>query len=134
MFIGLNPSTADETQDDPTIRRCMGFAREWGYSAVCMTNIFAVRETNPEAMMAFQGNPVGSENNWWLMSHAKQAGIVVAAWGVNGAYRGRGHSVLHMLREAGYQVYHLGLTMYGYPKHPLYLKADTKPILWEGGG
>ena len=72
MFIGLNPSTADEVQDDPTIRRCIGYAKEWGYGAFCMTNIFAFRATDPRVMKA-QADPVGPENDKWLTECAKGA-------------------------------------------------------------
>ena len=78
MFIGLNPSTADETEDDPTIRRCMNFAKDWGYGGLCMTNLFAYRATIPANMMS-AADPVGAENNAWLANLAENAGVIVAA-------------------------------------------------------
>src|SRR5690242_6108456 len=80
MFVGLNPSTADERVDDPTIRRCIDFAKRWGYGALCMTNLFAYRATDPRVMKAFP-YPVGPENDKWLVRCAREAGVVVAAWG-----------------------------------------------------
>jgi hypothetical protein len=78
MFVGLNPSTADEGGDDPTIRRCVGFARDWGYSGLCMTNLFAFRATQPKDMLA-QADPVGPNNDETLTRLAKEAKVIVAA-------------------------------------------------------
>ena len=70
MFICLNPSTADEIQDDPTVRRCINFAKSWGFAGVCMTNIFAYRATQPADMMA-AADPVAPENDMWLKKLAE---------------------------------------------------------------
>jgi hypothetical protein len=96
VFVGLNPSKADETEDDPTIIRCINFAKEWGYGGLRMTNLFAYRATEPNEMMSAQ-DPVGSENDIWLKNLAKDAGVIVAAWGNNGNYLGRSKEVLMML-------------------------------------
>ena len=122
MFIGLNPSTADETTDDPTIRRCIRFARDWGFDALCMANLFAIRATDPKVMMA-SDEPVGPDNDVWLRRLSADAGIVIAAWGAYGSHQGRDLIVLGMLPE----LHHLGLTKLGRPRHPLYLRADSKP-------
>ena len=119
MFIGHNPSTADEVKDDPTIRRCVLFAKAWGYSAMVMTNLFAFRATSPDAMKE-QKEPVGRENNYWLKHTAQHAGLIVAAWGALGAHLGRGDEVEAML--CGRQLSCLGKTRAGHPSHPLYLK------------
>ena len=79
MVIGLNPSTADETKDDPTVRRCICFARDWGFGALCMTNLFAFRATDPNLMKAAP-EPIGDANNAALVLTAGQAGLVLAAW------------------------------------------------------
>lgn len=126
QFIGLNPSTADETLDDPTIRRCIRFAQDWGYSALCMTNIFAFRATDPMDMKKAT-DPIGPDNDRTLLNVAADAGIVIAAWGVHGEHLRRGKEV----RRLQWSLHHLGLTKDGHPKHPLYLRADTKPTLWE---
>ncbi len=123
MFIGLNPSTADETNDDPTIRRCIAFARDWGYSALCMTNLFAYRATDP-AKMLVQADPVGPDNDKTLLQLAGGSEIVVAAWGIHGDHRGRADEVRRMLPRLHY----LGLTKDGYPKHPLYLPKTLRPV------
>lgn len=125
MFIGLNPSTADETRDDPTIRRCIAFARSWGYSALCMTNLFAWRDTDPKAMKR-AAEPIGPDNDMFICCQAAQAGVVVAAWGNDGAHRGRSGVVRAMLPNLHY----LKLNDTGEPQHPLYLKANLTPIPW----
>lgn len=122
MFIGLNPSTADETQDDPTIRRCIRFAHDWGYGALCMGNLFALRATDPRVMLAHH-EPVGPDNGATLQRLAAGAGIVVAAWGAHGTHRGRHAWALACLPN----LHHLGLTASGQPRHPLYLPASTMP-------
>jgi hypothetical protein len=126
MFVGLNPSTADESEDDPTIRRCIAFAKDWGYSGLCMTNLFAYRATQPSNMMAAQ-DPVGADNDDWLRDTERGAAIVVAAWGVYGAFGDRHQTVRQMLPRWHY----LRLTKDGYPGHPLYLPKTLKPILWR---
>ena len=126
MFIGLNPSTADEIEDDPTIRRCIGYAKDWGYSGLCMTNLFAFRATLPTVMKS-QADPIGPDNDRYLLDMAKYAGVIVAAWGVNGNHLGRDKRVFEMINN----LHHLGFTKEGYPRHPLYLKKDLRPVLWQ---
>jgi hypothetical protein len=120
MFIGLNPSTADEINDDPTVRRCIGFARKWGFSRMCMTNIFAFRATDPAVMLA-AADPVGPENDKVLRECANKSNLIVAAWGNYGTYRQRAQRVREIL--PGLQC--LGKTKIGQPKHPLYLRKDS---------
>lgn len=125
MVIGLNPSTADETKDDPTIRRCIKFATGWGFSALCMTNLFAYRATKPKDMWA-AAEPVGCDNDKWLGLCAAEAGMILAAWGTQPG-QGlpmRAGCVLAALPG----VYCLGTTEDGQPRHPLYLAGDTKPV------
>lgn len=123
MFVGLNPSTADENTDDPTLIRCMNFAKSWGYGGVCMANLFAFRATDPNDMKAAD-KPVGRLNNKWLKELASQAGIVIAAWGNDGIYLGRSKKVVNMLAD----LHCLKINKSGEPAHPLYQKADQKPI------
>ena len=123
MFVGLNPSTADETQDDPTIRRCIAFAKAWGYGGVCMTNLFAYRATLPEVMKA-TSDPVGPDNDEYLRALAADAGVVVAAWGANGTHKGRDAEVRKLLPE----LHCLALTKDGHPGHPLYLRKTLTPF------
>jgi hypothetical protein len=126
MVIGLNPSTADETRDDPTIRRCIGFAQTWGFSALCMTNLFAWRDTLPENMK-LATDPVGPDNDRWLTTIADEAGMILAAWGRHGSYLNRAHDVMKLLPP----MHRLKSNKDGSPMHPLYVPADTKPVLWK---
>lgn len=125
MFVGLNPSTADETQDDPTIRRCVAYAKAWGFDGLLMGNLFAFRATDPEAMLKC-ADPVGEDTDSWLRIMAKEAGIVIAAWGALGGHRGRDQDVRSLMSELHY----LKLTANGQPGHPLYLRKDLKPVRW----
>ncbi len=122
MFIGLNPSTADETMDDPTLRRTMDFARRWGYGGVGNGNLFAYRATDPKAMMG-AADPVGPDNDAWLQRLAAEAGLVVAAWGNDGGFQERSAAVRAMLPE----LHCLKVNASGEPAHPLYQRADTVP-------
>jgi len=126
-FLGLNPSTADETQDDPTVRRCLGYAKQWGYGRMVMLNIFAFRATDPRVMKAAP-DPVGPENDRYLLEASRRAHLVVAAWGNHGAFRGRSKRVVEMLRQAGVELRCLKLTGQGEPGHPLYLPKNLQPV------
>ena len=122
LFIGLNPSTADEVKNDPTIRRCIGFAKDWGYGGVMIANIFAFRSTSPERMKNHK-EPVGKENDWWIIQLAESAEMVIAAWGNHGTFLNRYQQVQNNLNHMKC----MGLTSQNQPRHPLYLRRDTKP-------
>lgn len=126
MFIGLNPSTADEVKNDPTIRRCIDFASRWGFPHLCMCNLFGYRATEPRDMKA-QPDPVGPENDHWICEVAKDAGLIVAAWGTLGTHLDRNRKVLGLLAGLGKPVHLLKRTAAGHPSHPLYLPADLEP-------
>jgi hypothetical protein len=128
MVIGLNPSTADETNNDPTIRRCIDFAKRWGFGALCMTNLFAWRDTRP-ANMKKAADPVGPLNDYYLFEVAKNAGMILAAWGKCGAHRKRAAYLRDVFREAKFPIHRLRLNNDGSPEHPLYIPADTVPAL-----
>ena len=123
LFIGLNPSTADENVDDPTIRRCIRFAKDWGYGGVYMVNLFALRATKPNDMLVHD-DPVGAENDNWVEYLAINAGVIVCAWGRDGGYMGRDKQVKKLLDQ--YELKCLKLTKHGHPWHPLYVKGDIK--------
>ncbi len=123
MIIGLNPSTADENSNDPTIRRCIGFAKSEGYGALCVANLFAFRATVP-AVMKKHAAPIGPDNDEWLLESAKRAGIVIAAWGVDGGYLQRDAQVTRLLGK----LWCLGKTKHHFPKHPLFIKKDTRAV------
>lgn len=129
VFIGLNPSTADAVEDDPTIRRCMRYAYDWGYGGVVMLNLFAFRATKPRDMFnAF--DPVGPLNDEFLISNSNysRTGIVVAAWGTYGSFMNREKAVKQLIQP----LHCLSITKDGHPGHPLYLKKDLKPVLFSG--
>jgi hypothetical protein len=127
-FVGLNPSTADEFTDDPTIRRCLRFARDWGYGGIEMLNLFAYRATDPRELHQVY-NPVGPDNDRHLLERAQACRLVVACWGAYQYGRDRAAHVRQLL--AGVELHHLGLTKIGQPRHPLYLKATTQPQVWR---
>lgn len=125
VVVGLNPSTADETQDDPTIRRCIGFAKREGCGAFVMLNVFALRSTDPQALYTWQGvHPVGLHNDRHIREVASRDDvIVVAAWGSHGAnFRARIEQVRALLPTS---TLCFGLTLGGQPKHPLYLPSTA---------
>jgi len=123
-FIMLNPSTADASQDDPTIRRCIGFAKAWGFGGLIVGNLFALRSTDPKALYG-HNDPVGPENDEYLRRIAQRAETVVCAWGTHGALNGRGVHVANLLDN--YNLAALKLTASGHPGHPLYVASSTEP-------
>lgn len=122
-FIGLNPSTADETEDDPTIRRCIRFAKDWGYGGVRMVNLFAWRATDPRELAQVE-DPVGVGNDEILRTLDTLSTLIVAAWGAHPMAVERAKVVVPMLPS--FTV--LGLTAEGHPRHPLYMKASCRPL------
>jgi len=137
-FVGLNPSTADEVENDPTVRRCINFAMRWGYGAMVMLNAFGWRATDPANMRAAD-DPVGDDNDFAITRFAGSADKVVVAWGNHGIYKGRGATVASMLwvilhdefGNSGMECF--GVNECGEPKHPLYLRADRplEPYAWH---
>jgi hypothetical protein len=128
VFIGLNPSTADEFQNDPTITRCIRFARDWGHARFVMLNLFGWRATLPKNMKA-QAEPVGAENDTVIEQFTAGAHTIVAAWGNHGTYQER--DILATYRRSGSAILAdrlqcLEITGEGCPKHPLYVAAATK--------
>ena len=128
-FVLLNPSTADAVRDDPTIARCVGFAKAWGFDALAAVNLFALRATDPAALRR-AADPVGPHNDRYILAAAGAADMVVAAWGAHGAYLGRAGRVAERLARTQL-LWHLGLTRSGQPRHPLYMAARTVPAPWH---
>jgi len=127
----LNPSTADERTDDPTIRRCIGFARDWGYGGVEIVNIFALRATDPRELRR-AGDPIGRMNDVHMTRAAERSNAVVIAWGVHGTLLCRGAAALELLSPRA-RLLALGWTLAGEPRHPLYLRRDVRPT-WVRAG
>lgn len=129
-WIMLNPSTADAFQADPTITRCIGFAKAWGAGGIEILNLFALRATDPAALKGHP-EPVGPDNDYMLADLTGQPAVVVAAWGVHGSLGGRSDRVTRMFAARKTSLYCLGKTKAGAPRHPLYVRADTPLIPWE---
>jgi hypothetical protein len=128
VFVMLNPSTADAAIDDPTIRRCRGFARAWGCGGLVVVNAFALRATNPAALRTHP-DPVGPYNDTVLATLGiREHGPVVVAWGVHATLHDRDKRVLALLRGAGVEPMCLGVTKDGHPRHPLYVRGATTPV------
>lgn len=130
LFVMLNPSTADAQLDDSTIRRCIGYAKAWGAGSLEVVNLFAFRATNPECLLKVV-DPIGSENDAHIQAAKQRASMVVVAWGCLCAFSERRIEVLKLLTEDSKQVFCLGTTKDGFPRHPLYCKADLQPVLYE---
>ncbi|MBA3676116.1 MAG: DUF1643 domain-containing protein [Sphingosinicella sp.] len=128
-FIMLNPSTADATVDDRTIRRCMGFAQARGFGGLRVVNLFAFRSTDPGNMKA-ESHPIGPDNNMHLraaLMTANEANApVIAAWGADGVHRGRDAEVRALAMECGVTLMCLGVTKHRHPRHPLYIRATQR--------
>ncbi len=130
LFILLNPSTADETRNDPTVERCQRRAISLGYGGVRIANIFALRSTDPRALYE-SSDPIGPDNDTAILDAARDAGIIVCGWGVHGALFGRGNAVRDRIRRAGLKAFFLGINQDGSPKHPLYVAYNSEPTPWE---
>ncbi|MCC0081345.1 MAG: DUF1643 domain-containing protein [Rhodobacter sp.] len=129
LFVMLNPSTATEVQNDPTVERCERRARTLGFGAFRVCNIFAWRATDPRVMRA-QDDPVGPGNDAAIIEGADWADTVVCAWGTHGAHLARGARVEALLRATGKPLFHLGLSKDGHPRHPLYIAYAHQPEPW----
>lgn len=124
-WIGLNPSTADEHQLDPTLRRIRAFSAAWGYAYFVMLNLFGWRATDPADMKAVS-DPVGPDNDRWIVQWSNQVDRVMLAWGEHGAHLGRDRSVLDLLDRG--KVFCLERNAGGQPKHPLYVSRQVTPV------
>lgn len=130
LWIMLNPSTADADQDDPTIRRCIAFSRGWGADGLRVVNLFALRSTDPAALLRHP-DPIGPRNDATLALLARASrelgGRVVCAWGAHSMAAERARTVQHLIGDAVC----LGTTKAGAPRHPLYVRGDTAPVVWS---
>jgi hypothetical protein len=126
LFIGLNPSTADEKIDDPTIRRCIHYAQNWGYASLLMVNLFAYRATMPSELKNVK-NPIGNDNDLHILELSKKADLAVAAWGNNGTLLNRDKEIKKILPN----LMCLKINKSGQPAHPLYQKKDLKLIKYS---
>lgn len=129
LWIMLNPSTADETRNDPTIERCARRAQALGFGGFEVVNLFAFRATAPRDLRR-AAEPEGAENAAIVLQAAKTADMVLCGWGVHGEHLAAGPAMASNLRDAGVTLHHLGLTKGGHPRHPLYVGYAVQPQLW----
>lgn len=122
LFVGLNPSTADETENDHTINRCLSYARNWGYGRMFMGNLFAFASTDPAGMKKAI-DPIGPENDAWLMKLSATSDLTVGVWGNHGAFMGRSTQVRGILGD----LYCLRINKSGEPAHPIYQLGTLLP-------
>ena len=120
VFIGLNPSTADEMKNDPTVSRMISFSKSWGFGEIGVCNLFSFRATFPEDMKKFR-DPVGAENDFYIAREISDADRVVACWGNHGKFLNRSSEVTNALGRFE----HFGFTKQGEPRHILYLRSDS---------
>ena len=128
-FLMLNPSTADEHKLDPTCARARDYAERWGYGGLIVTNVFGWRATDPKVMRLID-DPVGPGNDAAIVRAAKQADLVVCAWGNHGSHKERSRQIKKLLQ--GRKLHTLRVNANGEPAHPLYLPGKLKPASWEG--
>ncbi len=125
LFVMLNPSTADAEQDDPTIRKCIAYAKAWEYGSLEVVNLFALRSTSP-ALIYEHEDPKGAENDPYILESAYRSQLVIAAWGVHGEHRQRDRYIGALFSLHAIPLHCLGTTKNGLPRHPLYLKSDIQ--------
>lgn len=133
LWLMLNPSIADDTIDDPTIRRCIGFTSDWGYDAFTVVNLYAFRSTSP-LRLRHAADPVGPENWRSIRMAAAHAQLIICAWGHAGPQPDRPAAVVNDLVAHGFKdrLRRLGTRKNGQPRHPLMLKAALRPMPFWG--
>lgn len=130
-FIMLNPSTADAGRDDPTVRRCAGFARDWGFAGFDVVNLYDFRATDPRDLFA-AARPCSAANDHAIAAAARAAALTVAAWGAR-AEPARARAACKIVGREGARLHALALTKVGQPRHPLYLRRSCRPVLFRPG-
>lgn len=130
VFIGLNPSTATEVQNDPTVARCIRYAQDWGYDAMTMLNAFAYRSTDP-AKLRRVADPVGKATDQYIRRLTGEARLVLLCWGTHAVHLNREAILLEKLLRWDRPLYCLKLTQAGHPSHPLYLRKDLQPLPFQ---
>ena len=124
MFLMLNPSTADGKKDDPTIKKCMAYAKAWGCGGIWVGNLYAYRSSSP-SVLNIVNDPIGPKCDLYLEKMAKKCDLIIAAWGNNNPSKGRVNQVRNIV---GGNLDCLEISKSGQPKHPLYLKKNLRPI------
>lgn len=134
LFMMLNPSTADEKRNDPTVTRCIGFAKHWGFGRLEVCNIFAYRATDPKELydLEYPSQVIGPDNDMHIRHAIERADRVVCAWGNHGVLFGRGIFIREAIMLQDRFPLAFKITNKGQPIHPLYQKADAELIAWTG--
>ncbi len=131
-FVMLNPSTADAEQDDPTIRRCIGYAKRFGAERLIVVNLFAFRSTDPDALYGMSRDAaIGPENDAYILDAWQRSKIVICAWGNHGSLFGRAEEVLRLGGSVSTPMALKINAKSGQPAHPLYLKGDAQPVMFS---
>lgn len=130
LFIMLNPSTANETLNDPTVSKCLKFAQMWDFGQVEVANIFALRSTDPKELR-YCDDPIGEKNNLYIWEAAQEADLIVCAWGNHGRYLDRSSQVVNLLKPLDKVLYCLDININGEPKHPLYIPYSKSLQIWK---
>ncbi len=130
LFIMCNPSKANETRTDNTVARCIGFTAGWGFDELIVCNIFAYISTDPRMLKASHIEPIGMENDHYIVEAADRSDLIICGWSNQGLYGKRGDAVKNLLLDLGHKLHYLQMNASGQPKHPLYIAAQTKPKLW----
>ncbi len=123
MIISLNPSAEDGELNNPTIRRCIGFAKRWGFGRLFITNLFSFKTSSPKDLFNSE-NPIGNKNDYWLKKLSKKVDKVVLAYGNHGKFKNRHEEILKIIHDP----YCIKKSKTGMPMHPLYLKYTEEPI------
>lgn len=126
-FLMLNPSTADELKLDPSCTRARNYAELWGYGSLIVTNVFGWRATDPKEMKTVR-DPVGRGNDAAILRAAREADLVVCAWGNHAAHKDRAQRIVSLLKKEGIVLHALRINAAGHPAHPLYLPGSLKPM------
>lgn len=132
LMVMLNPNNADEVHNDPTIRRCIGFAKSWNFDRLEVVNLFAARAAKPEMLGKFR-EPVGPYNDDLIADRAEQAQQIILAWGNHGGLHDRDSAVVSILKKHTSHLFCFGTTKTGMPRHPLYIRSQTRPCAFMSG-
>ena len=128
-FIMLNPSRADAQTNDPTITRCINFARSWGYGRLEVVNLFAYRTSKP-SLLKQAAEPIGKHNDRYIIESVEKSDRIILAWGNHGTWQQQDLYTLELLKNHNH-LYSLGITKRGCPCHPLYLRSTIKPKVFD---
>lgn len=125
-WVMLNPSTATESKNDPTITRCIGFSRDWGFDGLFIVNLWPLRSTDPRALKTYDGD-ADEHADFWIADALELSQLVVCAWGNHGTQARAAH-VMKIIQRANLRAHALQVTKAGMPSHPLYLRSTLKPV------